>query len=240
MVAIQILARCIAGGEPGSLVGLSWVGHETIGLHSPCDRSRDGFGPMRRLLLHASRADHVPAGARPGLRSGHPLVRASEAVRYTIRQWIYVAAVLVGSGIAVIEGHCGRRPMACSAGAVLLILSALLAAHLQSERDCAIELIMEGREKVPIAAIQRSVGGSCRGERARASSPVLRTSLKRFQPAGACNGVRFRFCSSRGLSERLRMICVASSTCCGPKEYLRGGSPEPSGWSSTRSRPLRP
>ena len=38
---------------------------------------------------------------------------------------------------------------------MLLILTVLLAAHKQRERDCAIELVLEGRETIPIAAVQR-------------------------------------------------------------------------------------
>jgi hypothetical protein len=154
-VAIRLTVRKIAVGEPGSLVGLSWVCHETIGLHSICERSRDGFGGMRRPSVHASRAGRVPGGVHAGLRPDHPLLRASEAVRDTSRQWIYVAAVLVGGGIALIEGRPWAAALACSAGGVLLILSVLLAAHRQRERDRAIELILEGRENVPIAAVQR-------------------------------------------------------------------------------------
>ena len=40
-------------------------------------------------------------------------------------------------------------------GGGLLVLGLLLAAHLQQERDCAIDLVLEGREVLRIAAIQR-------------------------------------------------------------------------------------
>ena len=92
---------------------------------------------------------------RVGLRWDHPLLRATEAVHYTGRQWVHVAAVLTGSVIARIEGREWAGPLAGSAASVLLILTVLLAAHKQRERDCAIELILEGREGIPIAAVQR-------------------------------------------------------------------------------------
>ncbi len=38
---------------------------------------------------------------------------------------------------------------------MLLILTVLVAVHKQRERDCAIELVLEGDERVPIAAVQR-------------------------------------------------------------------------------------
>ena len=73
----------------------------------------------------------------------------------TGRQWVHVAAVLAGSVIARIEGREWAGPLAGSAMIVLLILTVLVAAHKQRERDCAIELVLEGRERVPIAAVQR-------------------------------------------------------------------------------------
>ena len=89
------------------------------------------------------------------MHRGHPLVRAAEAVGYTGRQCVYVAAVLIGSVIALIEGRPWAAALAGSAAAGLLVLGLLLAAHLQQERDCAIDLVLEGRERLRITAIQR-------------------------------------------------------------------------------------
>ena len=146
----------IEGGEPGSLVGVSWVCRETTGLHSISDRSRYRFGAMNRPSLSGWRESRVRAvGYGVGLRSDHPLLRATEAVHYTGRQGVDVAAVLAGSVIARIEGYRWAGPLAFSAAGVLLILTVLLAGHKQRERDCAIELVLEGREGIPIAAVQR-------------------------------------------------------------------------------------
>ena len=46
-------------------------------------------------------------------------------------------------------------PLAYSAASVLIVLTGLLFAHVQRERDCAIVLILEGRETLAIAAVQR-------------------------------------------------------------------------------------
>ena len=112
---------------------------------------------MRRRSLSTSRAHGVAGVAERTvlLRSDHPLLRAIEAVHYTGRQWVDVSAVLAGSVIARIEGREWAGPLAGSAAIVLLILTVLVAAHKQRERDCAIELVLEGRETVPIAAVQR-------------------------------------------------------------------------------------
>ena len=111
---------------------------------------------MNRTSLHGLRARRTPAVRhRVGLRWDHPLLRATEAVHYTGRQWVHVAAVLTGSVIARIEGREWAGALAGSAASVLLILTVLLAAHKQRERDRAIELVLEGREGIPIAAVQR-------------------------------------------------------------------------------------
>jgi hypothetical protein len=122
------------------------------------DRSsvRDRLASMRRRSLSTSRGHGVGGVAqRTVLRSDHPLLGATEAVHYTGRQWVHVAAVLTGSAIARIEGREWAGPLAASAAIVVLILTVLLAAHKQRERDYAIELVLEGREGIPIAAVQR-------------------------------------------------------------------------------------
>ena len=71
-------------------------------------------------------------------------MRATEAVDYTGRQCVRVVAVLTGSAIARTEGREWAGPLAGSAGIVPLILTVLLAAHKQRERDYAIERVLEG------------------------------------------------------------------------------------------------
>ena len=78
-----------------------------------------------------------------------------EAIVYTWRQWVHVAAISAGSGIAWLKAEQWAVPLACSSGSVLLALTALLATHRQRERHCAIALILEGEEGLPIAAIRR-------------------------------------------------------------------------------------
>jgi hypothetical protein len=78
---------------------------------------------------------------------------------------------LVGSGIALIEGREWALPLVCSASGVLLVLAVLLAAYEQGKRDCAIELILEGNESIPVAAVRR--------ERRRLLSERTRSGLAR-------------------------------------------------------------
>jgi hypothetical protein len=99
------------------------------------------------------------------------MVRAVEAVRYTGRQWVHVAAVLTGSAIARLEGHAWALSLTCAAAAVLAVLSVMLGARRQRERDCAIALILDGRERIAIVAVQR--------ERRRLRSERTRHALAR-------------------------------------------------------------
>ena len=159
----------------------SWVCHGTTGLHSICDWSREGFGTVKRPFPGAPGTGRVSGRAGVGLRAGHPLSRTTVAVRYTFRQWVHVAAAEIGSVIALMEGGRWALSMACSAAGVLLILSVLLAVHLQRERDLAIELILEGRETVPVAAVQhqcrRLVSERTRHGLAGSLEEILRDAL---------------------------------------------------------------
>jgi len=83
------------------------------------------------------------------------MTRAIEAVRYTGRQWVHVAALLIGSVIARIERDGWALPLICTAGSALVVLTLLLAGYRQRERDCAIGLILDGREHMPIAPVER-------------------------------------------------------------------------------------
>ena len=107
------------------------------------------------LRSHHGCNTHVVCMRTAGAHSGHLLVRAAEAVGYTGRQCVYVVAVLIGGVIALIEGRPWAAALAGSAAAVLPVLGVLLVAHLQAQRDCAIELVLEGRESLRVAAVER-------------------------------------------------------------------------------------
>ena len=225
----------IVVGEPGSLVGLWWVCHGTIDLHPFSDRSRDGFGMMRRPRLHASRRMVL---ATVSALVCAPVIRCCARLRRCGTRCArgYVAAVLAGSVIALIEGRSWASPLALSAAGVLLVLGVLLAAHLQRERDRAIELILEGREGVPVAAVQR--------QRRRLSSKRTRLGLASsfediLEEASTRRRVQFRPLSPlfeprvvRAVTNELRGVIALLRS----EETRRAVSPEPSAWSSTGSR----
>ena len=127
---------------------------------------------MRRPPGIAARVGGArPRSASDVLGSDHPLARATEALDSVVRQWLAVAAILVGSIIGLIVGRAWAAALAASATVVLLGLTAIAAACKQSQRDRALALILEGRDSVPVAVVQR--------QRRRLLDPRTRTTLAR-------------------------------------------------------------
>jgi hypothetical protein len=106
-------------------------------------------------VLAARARNHQHESASALLGPAHPMARSTEALESAVRQAVAVAAMLVGSVIDVSEGRRWATSLAASAAVVLLVLTLLVAACRQRRRDCALALIIEGRESVPIAAVQR-------------------------------------------------------------------------------------
>ena len=127
---------------------------------------------MRRPSGLAARSGSAPPRAASAvLGSDHPLARATESLESVIRQLLAVAAVLVGSIIDLIAGRAWAVTLAASATIVLMGLAAIVAACKQSQRERALRLILDGRESVPVAAVQR--------QRQRLLDPRTRASLAR-------------------------------------------------------------
>jgi hypothetical protein len=85
----------------------------------------------------------------------HPLVRAIDAFQTVTWQLSCVAAVLIGSGIADLEGSSWATPAAIGAGATLVLLTVVAASLRQRTRDRAVDVILAGGESVAMAAVQR-------------------------------------------------------------------------------------
>lgn len=114
-----------------------------------------GSSSWRGRGFRAGRASVEEDGRIVGVRRDHPLARATDAVRCTGRQWNQVAAALVGSVIARAEGGRWASGLVCSAGGVLVVLSLVFAVRVQARRDCVTDVILEGREDLPVAVAQR-------------------------------------------------------------------------------------
>jgi hypothetical protein len=86
----------------------------------------------------------------------HSLTRAVDGLESVGRQSRVVAAVLVGSVIDVIQGVAWAAAAALSAVIVLFGLAIVAGVFAQRRRDRALDLIIEGHETVPVAAVQRA------------------------------------------------------------------------------------
>lgn len=150
-------------GEPGEVwSAFHGTCHETIRLHPTVERPRGERRFVRRPTPLFARVR--PASSAQGsalLGPDHPLVRVTDALQNVIKQWLVVAALLAGSIAALIEGTAWAKPVALGAAVVLAILAVVDAAFGQRKRDRSIDLILEGRETVPIAAVQHSANDSC-------------------------------------------------------------------------------
>ena len=118
-------------------------------------------------LIHAGSPRHQNPSALLG--EGHPLVRASDALAVLSRQTLAVTAALAACSLAAVAGATWARAAALAAATVLVVLAALAAALLGEVRQRAMDLILEGRERLPLAAVKR--------ERRRLLSPRTRVRL---------------------------------------------------------------
>jgi hypothetical protein len=174
----EVFRRSTVVGEPGSLVGLSWVRRETTRLHSISDLSARRIGAMDRPSLTGSR-ERRGSGA-PGIICV-PTTRwcAREAIAYTWRQWVHLAAVLGGSGIAWPKAEQWAMPLAC----ILLALTAPLAIHnRQREARTSLRDRVDSRRRrrpVGLGVPYRNRAGVPRPARAHLARPDIRSSAGR-------------------------------------------------------------
>jgi hypothetical protein len=101
----------------------------------------------------------------------HPLTRASAALDATVRQLLVVAAMFAGSIAAALEHDSWARALAIASAIVLVGFVAATLLRRQTRRDRALDLILEGRQSVPVSVVQRQ----CR----RLSRPKTQRTLAR-------------------------------------------------------------
>jgi hypothetical protein len=95
------------------------------------------------------------AAAIPLLGAGSPFVRVYEGLQVLLRQSLTVAAAIIAGAVAL-AGHAPWAPSVLIASAVVqLALAGGIGLLVLRQRVCARELIIEGREDLPIAAVAR-------------------------------------------------------------------------------------
>lgn len=115
-----------------------------------------------------------------------PLTRASEALDATVKQLLVVTAMFAGGIAGVIERAAWGRPIAIAAGVALLGFTFVAWMRVQSRRDRALELILEGRDSLPVTIVQRQCRrlASARTRRAlaRTLQSMIDETLRRGRP----------------------------------------------------------
>jgi hypothetical protein len=99
----------------------------------------------------------------------HPLTRACARVDATRTQLLVVAAILAGSVAAMLDGSTIAPAVGLAAAVVLAGYALAAVMRTQARRDCVLDLIIEGREDVPVSLVQH--------QRSRLASARVRRGL---------------------------------------------------------------
>jgi hypothetical protein len=123
------------------------------------------------------------------LNPDHPLVQTSSDLAAALHQVAAVGAVLVGSVLALILGATGAVPLVIGAAIVLLALVAIAGQLWDRRRRAARDLVLEGRETLPVPVVQRErrrlLEERTRGYVARSLERVLQHVTRRPTPVPA-------------------------------------------------------
>jgi hypothetical protein len=117
-----------------------------------------GHGHRANLWRAASNLGHAfeeTAPAAKVLGAEHPFVRALELRRVLARQSLAAASASAVGAVSVMCGAGWALPVLAVAGAVQLVLAAGLTVVVALARERARDLIVEGREHLPLLSRQR-------------------------------------------------------------------------------------
>lgn len=105
--------------------------------------------------LHSAAAGPAPRPTAAAiLGPAHPLVRDLERLAVVVRQSLAVGVVLAASLCAAIGTTARAWALAMSSAVVLLALAAAAAVLRGRQRADALQLVREGRERLPVAAVE--------------------------------------------------------------------------------------
>jgi hypothetical protein len=104
----------------------------------------------------------------------HPLTRASDALDTTVKQLLVVVALFAGGLAASLEHAHWGRDVVIASGLVLAGFALAAWVRAQARRDRALDLILEGRESLPLSVVQRE----CRRLAALRTRRSLATTLQ--------------------------------------------------------------
>lgn len=167
-------------------------------------------------LLASLRLSHVGAPreerATALLGAGHPLVRALDALAVLTRQTLAVTSALAACALATAAGATWAPAAALGAAAVLVVLAVLAAALLGEARRRALDLIVEGRERLPLAAVERERRRLLRPQtRARLASGLTEALEEALIPRAVPVASASLLADTRVLRENASELCAVAA-----------------------------
>jgi hypothetical protein len=95
------------------------------------------------------------SAARALLGSQHPLVRVMDDIRAKVKQAMVLMSIIAASATAALAGVADARAALAAAMAVEVALACALAALAAAKRDHLLDIIVEGREHLPLPPVAR-------------------------------------------------------------------------------------
>jgi hypothetical protein len=157
----------------------------------------------QRRARSASSTASGSARARALLGAEHPLLRVMDRMRTRSAQAGMVMVVIAASGAAALGGVLAARPVVVAAVVVEVAIACSLGMLGAERRDRVLDLIIDGRERLPLAIVAR--------ERQRLVDPRHRAQLSQsFEALGReAQHPRLRRPSDRPLFRRQVVAAVA-------------------------------
>jgi hypothetical protein len=157
-------------------------------------------------------AHTLPRSSSPRdvLGSEHPFTRANDTLSVLLRQASAVGLVLLGSVAGLIFGVGHAVSLFLGSSIVLLVLAALAGEQWDRRRFAARQLVLDGRETLPLAPIQRErrrlLEARTRQYVARSFERVLQHVTRRPAPAPASVRPLFDVGTVAAVTDDLREI----------------------------------
>jgi hypothetical protein len=215
-----------AGRDPSiSTCGEQWFSPVSFARLSRSRRAGGGAVRPTRLIRKPAACDAPRRLKPPPRRSGgvellqssvilgvdHPLTHAIDAAQRIKRHCVVVGAVLVVAVINLGQGASWGAAVVVSATMVLFCYLIAAAALEARKRDRALDLIAEGRERVPLATVQRSRQRlrSARRQRrlARTIEGMIELALSPPDPCSRSARPLFKLRVVSSVAEELQAVC---------------------------------
>jgi hypothetical protein len=144
------------------------------------------------------------------LGSEHPFTRANDMLGVLLRQGCAVGLLLLGSIGALILGAAQAVPFVIGSSIVGLVLAALAGEQWDRRRFAARQLVLDGRESLPLAPVQRErrrlLEARTRHYMARSFERVLQHVTRRPAPVPAAVRPLFDVGTVSSVTDDLREI----------------------------------